>query len=141
MSIPIPSTVFPWDPKDPEPVISHGPWLVTLHWAEVNGRLECVHFEIRHRTGPKPITTTLLRQLNLGRQITRWRRQFVIDADMVLDEDATDLFSPEIRSYMAETRTLAEGARRRYGPDHYEATTSPRRGVSQSLAQQWPSGS
>ena len=56
----------------------------TLHWAEVNGRLECVHFEIRHGTGPRPVTTTLLRKLNLGRQITRWRRQLVIDADMVL---------------------------------------------------------
>jgi len=119
MIIEIPPTHFPWDPKDPEPVRAHGPWLVTLHWDEVNGRLECVHFEIRHGTGPRPVTTTLLRQLNLGRQITRWRRQLVIDADMVLDEDAADLFSPELRSYMAETKRLAEGRRRRHGPDHY----------------------
>src|SRR5205807_6350051 len=52
-----------------------GSYLLTLDFAEVGGRLECVRFEMRSirdqsdRRDPEPVTTTVLRGVSLRRII------------------------------------------------------------------------
>lgn len=71
----------------PDPIT--GPWNLRFHWAEIGGRMECVGLDVRSfRTDPvtgsplplakgeelTPVTTALLRQIPVGREIKRSRK-------------------------------------------------------------------
>lgn len=74
-------TVIQW----PDP--THGPWAATVHWREIDGRLECIGLNIWHGTTvggdsmpdrtPTPITATNLREARLHDLLAAGRRKFV----------------------------------------------------------------
>ncbi|MFH1330243.1 MAG: hypothetical protein ABIJ48_06305 [Actinomycetota bacterium] len=132
MSSPIPPTEYSWDPDRPDPLagmwedpdqpdIVHvdmsGPWLVRLDWGEIEGRVECVGFSIRHQTRSQPITTGLLRQFNLASQVLRWRRQMHFEAGANLEFPISD----QARGYYERQLALSGKKRHRYSPEHFES--------------------
>lgn len=143
-----------------------GPWQLTFHWAEVDGRPECVGLDIRsfrmkddkaRPVGPNmsPVTATVLRRLNVGSLIEEARR----DAEDIRRYWATAKGVPRRAKRLAaeQARAFDESDGRRmgrpplYGPDHYERVAEvymaggrqPRQavarqfGISPSQASKW----
>jgi hypothetical protein len=123
----------PWpDPR-------RGPWWIRYHFAEVDGRAECVGLDLqsfRERrgrqeattaAGPQPVTATLLRQLPVATLISEARRD---QADLVEWASRAKEVGARARRAAGKQVPPFEQARRRggrpreRGPEHFEAVAA-----------------
>ena len=81
----------------PFPDPSHGPWVVEIDFGLLRGRIECVGFAMRASGGEpaEPMTTALLRQVPLGKLISRARDDF--------DDDLFALVKPMLPRGFGQT--------------------------------------
>ncbi len=111
------ASVFRWPDSD-------GPWEITLWWAPVEGRMECVGIDIRsfrqprkqHLVGsasqlpgtdPQAVSTSLLRSLPLGRILEAKRTDHAgLASEMFREEPSRRWHAPKRR-------------RAKYGPEHF----------------------
>lgn len=104
--------VFGW------PDEGKGPYRLALHFAVVEGRLECVGLEVGHRSearmefGPdsfalKPITSTLLRDIRLGELVERYIQDPNFEWRLEHDAAATE-YLPEFEEIMTRASQVLE---------------------------------
>jgi hypothetical protein len=89
-----------------------------LHFAEVDGRVELVRLEVGPdltrpaRRDPMPITTTLLRGINLGRLVEEGRRDYlkgIEDIDRALGRSKARALAPRRAAAQASIGRTARG--------------------------------
>jgi hypothetical protein len=113
-------TAIPFDPENPFEITVGSEWLYDLRFAVVEGRLECVGLKLEHSTLGKPITTMLLRSLQIGSQIQRWRQQTIQASETVLEIADLMEYSDDLREEMRRTLGVATRKKHRYSPEHFQ---------------------
>lgn len=109
--------------SDPEGL----PWDVSLRFAALEGRVQCVGFSIASVGDDRPITATLMRSVPVGRLIAEVQSEAPIDVDrlgavpsfnalVTLAESSLSRLGPE--SVGLDSRPKP-GRPRKYGPEHY----------------------
>lgn len=110
-----------------------GPWALTYHWAEVNGRVECVGLDIRSffmegddattyrpvwaDTAAVPISASFLRSLPVASLVRRARLLLGASAGWKASKTGDKATRAVLRSVTAE---LAESPRRLHGIEHFQ---------------------
>lgn len=95
-------------------------WRVTISWAEVHGRMACVGLSIDADEGlPAEVTTSLLRELNVGGLIAGEREKRLNAVRQLVKDGSADVRDRAARQVAAYEVTGTQGTRK---PDEfYEA--------------------
>lgn len=123
---PIPPTHGLW------PDAKRGPWLYQFHWADVDGRTECVGMELRSvrlegidtldpnvRLKPTKLTTTVVREFPLGRLVDEWRPRLAGFLTYWGRQDISGRRAELLKKAERFERKRAKGGGRTHGPDHW----------------------